>query len=280
MSKNSTADGGGNDSGNTAENHTFSVRPPDTLESVTALARFEFEPGKNKDGTKILMVEWEDNDRNRSSEGQWQVSWLGKTTVLPADERPADNVRRFYFLLLPGTSIPPHVTLTYQPPKTVSPSARTALTLTINPLPAIFSPELGVTARASGKKGVLHTVWAKKRLQVLEQEIRREQEFNLEGIALEMALSEKEWIETNFGVVPPRIHAIDTSSAQKLPASPLSAGLASPKTPRSPGGRRLNEKLKGLNIATSEKDLAAWPKGSSNLSFCLLPVGAKTNLLQ
>jgi hypothetical protein len=33
----------------------------------TALARFEFEAGKANEGTKILMIEWEDDDLTRSS---------------------------------------------------------------------------------------------------------------------------------------------------------------------------------------------------------------------
>lgn len=232
-------------------------RSPDTLDSISALARFEFEPGKGNDGTKVLMVEWEDYNETRSAEGIWQVSWSGKTTVLPADERTADNIRRFYFLLPPGTKIPPHVTLTYQPPPKSASSVNRPQHLRINPLPAIFSPELGVTARTSGRKGVLHTIWAKKRLQVLDKEIRREQDFNLEGIALEMAVSEKEWIETNFGVTP-KVPGLDLSSPPKYPGGPMSPGLTSPK---SPGGRRLSEKLKGLSIGTSEKDLAQRTEG-------------------
>jgi hypothetical protein len=232
-------------------------RSPDTLDCISAFARFEFEPEKSNDGTKILMVEWEDYSETRDPEGLWQVSWSGKTTVLPADERTADNIRRFYFLLPPGTTIPPHVTLTYQPPAKSDSGLIPQQHLTINPLPAIFSPELGVTARTSGRKGVLHTIWAKKRLQVLDKEIMQEQEFNLEGIALEMAISEKEWIENNFGIVS-KVSALDTSSAPKYPAGLSSPGLGSPQ---SSGGRRLSEKLKGLSLGTSEKDLTQRPEG-------------------
>lgn len=225
---------------------------PDALQSISALARFEFEPGKGNDGTKVLMVEWEDYNETRDGEGIWQVSWSGKTTVLPADERMAENTRRFYFLLPPGTKIPPHVKLIYQPRSKSASANKRPQHLMINPLPAIFPPELGVTARISGRKGVLHTIWAKKRLQVLDKEIRQEQQFNLEGIALEMALSEKAWIESNFGIMP-KVPALDMSSIPRFPAGPLSAGLSSPK---SPGGRRLSEKLKGLSLGTSEKELA------------------------
>ncbi len=244
------------------ESSPTTPRSPDILDSVSALARFEFEPGKGNDGTKVLMVEWEDYSKTRGAEGLWQVSWSGKTTVLPADERTADNIRRLYFLLLPETRIPPHVTLTYQPPQKSASLVNRPQHLRINPLPAIFPPGLGVEARTSGRKGVLHTKWAKKRLQVLDKEIRREQDFNLEGIALEMALSEKEWIETNYGVTP-KAPGVDMAPPPKYPGGPMSPGLTSPV---SPGGRRLSEKLKGLSIGTSEKDLAQRQEGRAVLS--------------
>ncbi|RVX72223.1 hypothetical protein B0A52_04427 [Exophiala mesophila] len=232
---------------------------PDTLESVTALARFEFEPHKGNQGTKVMMVEWQDDEPSRDKSGKWHVSWSGKRSVFPADDASMDNIRRVYFLLPPGTTIPPHVTLSYHPPApatststTTSPDSETPLRkMTVYPLPAIFTPELGATAKASGKKGVLHTIWAKKRLSVLEKEIKREEHHNLEGIALEMARSEKAWIEANFGLAlkPP------TLDLSNLPTNvgPTSPGIQSP---RSPGGRRLSEKLKGLSLATGEKDLA------------------------
>lgn len=225
---------------------------PDTLQSVTALARFEFEPGKGNEGTKVMMVEWQDDDQTRPKIGKWHVSWTGKRTVFPADDTPSDNIRRVYFLLPPGAIVPPHVTLAYHAPGEPSQSESTPLTMTVNPLPAIFTPELGATAKASGRKGVLHTIWAKKRMSVLEKEIKREEEFNLEGVALEMAISEKLWIEANFGLAtkPP---ALDLSNVSNSPGGPTSPSLISP---RSPGGRRLSEKLQGLSLGTSEKDLA------------------------
>jgi len=225
---------------------------PDTLTSVTALARFEFEPGRGNEGTKVMMVEWQDDDKARSKLGKWLVSWTGKRTAFPADDNPSDNIRRVYFLLPPGATIPPHVALAYHPPPQPSQPEPKPLRMTVNPLPAIFTPELGATAKAAGKRGVLHTIWAKKRLQVLAKEIKHEEEHNLEGIALEMALSERSWIENNFGVAskPP---ALDLGSVSKAPTGPTSPGIQSP---RSPGGRRLSEKLKGLSLGTSEKDLA------------------------
>ena len=235
-----------------------SPHSPDSLSSIIAFARFEFELGRANEGTKILMVEFEDDDTSRDPAGTWQVSWSGKTTVLPADERTAENNRRLYFLLPPGTTIPPRVVLSYNPPAESAPGSK-AQRLTVNPLPAIFSPDLGASARSSGKKGVLHTIWAKKRLQVLDREIKREEEYNLEGIALDLAKSEKEWIENNFGVTTLKLPGLDLSGLSNYPNGPISPGL---NTPRSPGGRKLSEKLRGLSIGTKDRDLA--PRDAAN----------------
>ncbi|KAJ5480663.1 hypothetical protein N7539_006557 [Penicillium diatomitis] len=239
--------------------------------SVTALARFEFEAGKGNEGTKILMVEWEDDDITRSTaEGSWHVSWAGKPTVLPADERPSESTRRFYFLLPPNVTIPPVVTLAYEfssVSKTHDehslPSSKRDV-FQLNPLPAIFPPELGATGRAAGKKGVLHTIWAKKRLRVLEKEIQEESATNAEGVALHMAVQEKEWIEGNFGLSP---HGTDNSHDASNSLSVYPAGPATPVSPVS--GRKLMDKLKGLKLQTSEKDLSA--KDDSNNAHLLSP---------
>jgi hypothetical protein len=240
----------------------------DTLLGVTALARFEFEPGKANEGTKVLMVEWQDDDHKLRQNGTYHVSWQGMSTVFRADDQPTDNIRRAYYLLPPGSSVPPHVILAYHPP----PQARSAAEpqkKTVLPLPAIFTPELGATAKASGKKGVLHTIWAKRRLQVLNAEIKQEQETNLEGIALEMALAERQFIEDNFGLL---------QKPTKLDISAVSptTGPASPplQSPKSPGGRRLSEKLKGLSIGTSEKDLRARPNTVTHDLHPLSPEGS------
>jgi hypothetical protein len=210
-----------------------------SLSSSNALARFEFEPGKSKDGTKVLMVEWEEDAVTKESRADWELSWEGKKTVLPARDQAAEKdgenaVNRLYFLLGPGVSIPTTVKL--QKGSTIW---RT------NPLPAIFSPELGATARQAGKKGVLHTIWAKKRLQVLQREIDNESKDNAEGIGLEMAVAEKEWIEQNFGVaVRPSVSGPNMATAN----------LNSPSSPRSPAGGRLMDKLKGLKVSTAESN--------------------------
>ncbi|KAJ5163239.1 uncharacterized protein N7500_005069 [Penicillium coprophilum] len=243
--------------------------------SIIALARFEFEAGKGNDGTKILMIEWEDDDLTRSStDGSWNVSWAGKTSILPADERPSDSLRRFYFLLPPNTTIPPVVTLYYEPRSTPSnatdfadsPPSKPRDALRLNPLPAIFPAELGATGRAAGKKGVLHTIWAKKRLRVLEAEIAAETRNNIEGIALHMAIQEKEWIEENFGVgsraVDPVASSHDSSNSSSI----------YPATPVSPiSGRKLSDKLKGLKLQTSSRDLAVNDGFTPNTAHLLSP---------
>lgn len=212
-----------------------------SLSSSNALARFEFEPGRSKDGTKVLMVEWEDDDNTRGLSGDWEISWEGKRTVLPArdhSEGPLEEtpVNRLYFLLGPGVQIPTAVSL-----------RKGAVSWRTNPLPAIFAPELGATARQAGKKGVLHTIWAKKRLQVLQGEIDAESKNNTEGIGLEMAMAEKEWIEQNFGVLAkPSGISLQTQGAMS------SVNFNDhPGSPRSPGGGRLMDKLKGLKLETS-----------------------------
>lgn len=218
--------------------------------SIAAFARFEFEAGKGNDGTKILMVEWEDDKFSPSPQGSWHVSWDGKASVLPADEQTSEKTRRLYFLLPPGVTIPPVLNLSYVPQPNSASTVKQADSIQINPLPAIFPPELGATARTAGKKGVLHTIWAKKRLQALEKEIREESLINVEGVALHMAIQEKDWIEANFGVSA----LISASDVAPASSEPSSASLP-PLTPLTPtAGSKLGEKLKGLKLDTSERD--------------------------
>jgi hypothetical protein len=199
------------------------------LSSSKALARFEFESGRGNEGTKVLMVEWNDDS---ASTGDWEIEWSGKSTVLSAKDGADGTLHRIYFLLAPGASIPPIVKL-----------SQNGKTIQTNPLPAIFPPELGVSATTAGKKGVLHTVWSKQRLSVLQKEIEAEMKKNGEGIGLEMALQEKQWIEENFGV------SAKVVSEMQYPTSPTS--------PKTPGGGRLSEKLKGLKLGTSASELSA-----------------------
>jgi hypothetical protein len=248
---------------------TDDVESP-SLSSSNALARFEFEPGRSKEGTKVLMVEWEDDATTRDIEGDWEISWEGKRTVLPAREHAqpetgganneSDNaqnsaelsapapVNRLYFLLGAGVAVPTTVRL-----------QKGHVNWRTNPLPAIFSPELGATARAAGKKGVLHTIWAKKRLQVLQKEIDVEARDNAEGVGLEMAVAEKEWIEANFGVISKPSGIVVPLQQQQQQGG--GSTLNSPTSPRSPGGGRLMDKLKGLRLGTTTEALS--PGGSS-----------------
>ncbi|KAF2749628.1 hypothetical protein M011DRAFT_465309 [Sporormia fimetaria CBS 119925] len=215
-----------------------------SISSTNALARFEFEFGHGREGTKILMVEWEDDDTTRGQRGDWHISWEGKTTVLPAKDQPTNDVNRMYFMLPPGVAVPSSVTLTHQPDD----SSKAPVVWHTNPLPAIFPQELGASARA-GKKGILHTIWAKKRLQVLQKEIEAESKTNVEGIGYVMAVQEKEWIEQTFGVTAKPVGLSIVSEPTVAPLGPAS--------PRSPGGGRLMDKLRGLKLGTSEKDLSA-----------------------
>lgn len=235
-----------------------------SLSSSNALARFEFEPGKSKDGTKILMVEWEDDDITKSVQGDWEIAWEGKKTVLPAREQSSGDgegapVNRLYFLLGPGVNIPTTIKL-----------RKGSVAWKTNPLPAIFSPELGATARQAGKKGVLHTIWAKKRLQVLQREIENESKDNVEGIGLEMAIAEKEWIEQNFGVVT-------KPSSISMPSG-LSGSVTatSPSSPRTPGGGRLMDKLKGLKLGTGAQDLNSYRVDNAQLNSDHNPLSPET----
>jgi hypothetical protein len=84
---------------------------------------------------------------------------------------------------------------------------------------------------------------AKKRLSQLQEEIHQEMQNNSEGVSLEMAVQERQWIIDHFGLVDP--------NATERPAIP-----PTPQSPRSPIGGRLGEKLRGLKLATSPTDLA------------------------
>lgn len=225
--------------------------------STNALARYEYEAGHANatEGTKILMVEWEDDATTRGVRGDWHISWDGSTRVLPANDQPANDVHRMYFLLPPLVPVPTSVTLTLRPQD----ASIAPVVWHTNPLPALFPPELGASARAAGKKGVLHTIWAKKRLQVLQKEIEAESRNNVEGIGLEIIMQEKSWIETTFGVSNK-----PTGLSLNLTEPMLTPMTSGPASPRSPGGGRLMDKLAGLRLGTSDKDLTP---GGANVPF-------------
>ncbi|KAI1505330.1 hypothetical protein F5X99DRAFT_277642 [Biscogniauxia marginata] len=237
---------------------TGAVDTPVSPSSPNALARFEFEMGRGNEGTKILMVQWDPSPIDGSGEATaqdqdgWEVSWEGKATTFSLsdqdDEGGVQPTKRVYFLLPSDAPVPPTVTITHPP---------TGRTLITKSMPAIFAPGLGVSTCDSGKRGVLHTIWAKKRLAELQEEIRRELLDNSEGIGLEMAIQERQWIIDHFGLVDPHIPPAAAVSAER-PAPP-----PTPQSPRSPIGGRLGEKLKGLKLATTPSDLA---NNSSNLN--------------
>ncbi|KAI0593437.1 hypothetical protein F4775DRAFT_586843 [Biscogniauxia sp. FL1348] len=227
------------------------VESPVSPSSTNALARFEFEMGRGNEGSKILMVEWDPSSPDGSGEATaedqdgWVVSWEGKATTFSLndkdDEGGARPTKRVYFLIPSGAPVPPTVTISH------SPTGRTLIT---KAMPAIFAPGLGVSTRDAGKRGVLHTIWAKKRLAELQEEIRKELLDNSEGIGLEMAIQERQWIIDHFGLVDPHGPPATAASAER-PAPP-----PTPQSPRSPVGGRLGEKLKGLKLATTPADLS------------------------
>ncbi|KAL6911138.1 hypothetical protein GGI43DRAFT_427375 [Trichoderma evansii] len=250
----------------------------DTAPVATHLARFEF----SDRGTKILMVEWypgaaattlSSQDTNSAAgvisgaggdaadnasatpahvpaspvvdAAVWEVSWPGKSTFLPArDTDENDARRRVYFMLPPEAPVPATVTIA----RPGRPS------LVLKPLPAIFPDHFQAE---SGPRGVLHTIWAKKRLRELELEMEAEMRANAESVGLEMALAEKQWIVDNF---------------LRAPAAPATT------SPRSPVSGRLGDKLKGLRLATSPADLVPSPAANTftspdSQSHMLSPLG-------
>lgn len=167
----------------------------------------------------------------------WEVSWPGKTTVLPvAETDDGGSRRRVYFLLPPGAPIPANITVT----------APHRAPLHLKALPAIFPEGF---APEGGRRGVLHTIWAKKRLSELEEEINDEMRTNAESVALEMALAEKQWLIDNF-----------LSQPSEAPSART----------KSPVGGRLGDKLKGLKLVTSPTDLLPTSTGKSRISCDLL----------
>lgn len=265
------------------------VETPTSPSSAFTLSRFEFETGtKGNEGTKILMVEWDaaaaiarDEQNDASEEGKnhkeskkkepgdiqkaniddWEVKWDGKEAllVLPIRDNDApETTCRMYFLLPPKAPIPTLVT--------ISPSASNTAAvadLHTKPLPAIF-PD-GLVNEDKGTRGVLHSIWAKKRLAQLEAEMEAEMKLNGESVGLEMALQERQWIVDHFGL------NIDTSSAEAIPLAAQSPSASSPASPRSPIGGRLGEKLKGLKLATSPAELAAAKQGMCVPGWSPLP---------
>ncbi|KAL5349354.1 hypothetical protein ACLOAV_005644 [Pseudogymnoascus australis] len=224
------------------------------LSSANARARFEFEAGRGAEGSKVLMVEWSipvsspGAGNDAGNKDVWEVSWEGKAqgvvhgsgsaTVEEAEKEGEAEVvgkvhtHRLYFLLPPSSPVPRLVNISRRGDESEA--------LHTNPLPAIFPPELGASARTAGRKGVLHTRWAKRRVAVLEAEIEREGGLG-EGVGWEMAVREKVWIEENFGV-------------GKGAGGKGEPGAEGGKTPGSPLGRTA-ERMRGLKLGTSPWEL-------------------------
>ncbi|KAL5594545.1 hypothetical protein BROUX41_001470 [Berkeleyomyces rouxiae] len=150
--------------------------------------------------------------------------------------------------------------------------------LSAKPLPAIFAAGLGNTRVEAGKRGVLHTIWAKLRLTELQAEIHDERCVNGESVGLEMAMQEYRWLASHFGLA--KMFVLDETAqcpvgtnsnpANPSPSSKTSAGQKQAAAPGSkatatPGGSRLTEKLKGLKLATSPSDLATSPSLRSTI---------------
>ncbi|KAF3004704.1 hypothetical protein E8E14_006821 [Neopestalotiopsis sp. 37M] len=246
------------------------VESPGTPSSPNAWARFEFETGCGNEGTKVLVVEWDplqqqqqqDNDGNNkpvvvsqkkgggggNGKGKgdplddWEVSWGGKIPRAGNQVKEADGSSTFRVLVLIEDDI--------QVPSVVTISqASTGRTLLARPMPAIYTAALGAdVAKAAGRRGVLHTQWAEKRLKQLQQEYDREVQDNSEGVGAVMAYTDLTWVVEHFGLRHP--YEADGPSAPSQEIKPRAV-----QPPRSPVAGKLGEKLRGLKLATSPSEL-------------------------
>ncbi|KAK4161952.1 hypothetical protein QBC43DRAFT_216328 [Cladorrhinum sp. PSN259] len=227
------------------------VETPTSPSSGLALSRFEFETGRGNEGTKIIMVEWDASVlRQESRTSEWDVSWDGKKSALAvqdADPDSAGSTHRIYFLLPTGATVPALISITYTGASGNKPVALPVLRT--KPMPAIFPAEL-TNKQETGSRGVLHTIWAKRRLAELQAEIDAELRTNDESVGLEMAAQEQQWIVDHFGLGPE--HGVPQPTRLHIPQP-----TTGPTSPRSPIRGKLGEKLRGLKLATSPAELAA-----------------------
>ncbi|KAK4229495.1 hypothetical protein QBC38DRAFT_103769 [Podospora fimiseda] len=232
------------------------VEPPTSPSSGLALSRFEFETGRGNEGTKIIMVEWDASILGQESRASdWEISWDGKKSVLSVQDADPDSTgstHRTYFLLPTGATVPALINITYA--GTADNKRATLPVLRTKPMPAIFPAELTST-QETGSRGVLHTVWAKRRLAELQEEIEAELKTNDESVGLEMAAQERQWIVDHFGLGPD--HGVPQPTRLHIPQP-----NTGPTSPRSPVGGKLGEKLRGLKLATSPAELAAASQAS------------------
>ena len=220
-----------------------------TSADANVVARFEFATNANK-ATKVLLVEWE-CDTDEPPAERCDVTWDGRKEAIRAVDNDNSSMRRLVFFLSHSAAVPPTISI-HRPGRS---------TLQAKPLPAIFAPGLGGSKAAeSGRCGVLHTLWARLRLAVLDREIEREAGENTESVGLDMAVKEKEDIIKLFGLEDKRKNV--ESVKPILP--PLSTAISpTPIHPnnQSPMSIRMTEKLKGLKLATSPEGLAAAASG-------------------
>jgi hypothetical protein len=281
---------------------TSSSSSPSTTDPP-ARAWLEYERGRGPAGTKVLLVEWEESAATARAAGTWTVSWNGKPKHDPsllaesewasdhragsptsgsgaspaaspsttAGEDGADShtegragAHRVYFYLTARRSVPTTITLSLHPPATgAPPTPEPVVTWEVRPQPA-RAPQPGDEEEdEDGGKGALHTRWAARRLASLAREIADEARRNCEGVALQMALGEREFIERNFGVgaASPAASPARKKKGRAAAAAAAAGGLAvrpagagevpvGPHSPLSPGGGRLGERLRGLKLQT------------------------------
>ncbi|KAK6187992.1 hypothetical protein LQW54_013576 [Pestalotiopsis sp. IQ-011] len=219
------------------------VESPGTPSSPNAWARFEFETGCGNEGTKVLVVEWDPtDDKSSSAIDDWDVSWGGKVPrarnqVKEADGSGSSTTLRVLVLIEDDVQVPSVVTIAQRS------SGRALLA---RPMPAIYTAALGAdVAKASGRRGVLHTQWAEKRLEQLRTEYDRELQTNSEGVGAAMAYEDLTWVVEHFGLRHPYEEDGPPPQSSRHQAMP----------PRSPVGGKLGEKLRGLKLATSPSEL-------------------------
>ncbi|KAK6069738.1 hypothetical protein SCUP234_10493 [Seiridium cupressi] len=224
------------------------VESPGTPSSPNAWARFEFETGCGNEGTKVLVVEWNPtvSETGIISSHQapqdlhdWEVSWEGKTPRERNQVREIEGKSTFRILILieDGIQVPSVVTIS-------QPSS--GRRLVARPMPAIFTPALGAdVTKAAGRRGVLHTQWAEKRMKQLQKEYDQEVLINGEGVGAVMAYDDLTWVAHHFGLQ----HPYPAGRPTQPDAPPT------PQSPRSPIGGKLGEKLRGLKLATSPSEL-------------------------
>lgn len=249
----------------TTDEATEGETDPET--ATTHLARFEF--SSDGGGTKVLMVEWQPGAAgaavtpkppNTGATGAsdpegWDIAWIGKSTNLPANDSDQNGSRRrVFFLLPPDASVPATVTITPTGSNGTEQHGMAEGSIEVKPLPAIFPASFDSEA---GPRGVLHTLWARRRVAELEKEMDAEMRTNPESVGLEMALVEKQWIEENFltKASQPQVIRIPDSGGGD-------ASIMTPLSPRSPGGK-LSEKLRGLRLATTPADLIPSPSANT-----------------